>query len=430
MERPTELKQLTTNEFERLQDFVDRFEGAWHEVPDGQGPVPLHSFIPTPSDPLRAAVLHELIKTDLEIRWRRDLNVTLEEYAQEFPELGTPRSLSPLLVYEEFRVRQRFGDHPPLEAYQARFPNQFPALERLVQEQPIPTATRRAPPPTSPPPPRPAVEAPADSQGLLVSGIYKPIRKIGKGAFGEIWRGEAPGGVEVALKMIFGSVVPEAAERELHALELIKRLRHVFLLPIHAYWQLQDRLLIAMELADGSLRHRLDECRQAGLMGIPVRELLRYFREAAEAIDFLHSRHVLHRDIKPENLLHLERHAKVADFGLARVVEQSQRLVTTSSCGTPAYTAPEVFWRGKVGEHSDQYSLAATYAELRLGRPLFPSRNWYTLMHDHLERTPDLVPLLNAEEQVVRRALAKDPAQRFDSCCEFVNALLRAAPRE
>src|SRR5262249_22266382 len=134
----------------------------------------------------------------------------------------------------------------------------------------------------------------------------------------------------------------------------------------------EDRLYIVMELADDSLRGRLKECRAEGQRGIPVEELIQYFREAAEALDFLHGKHRMHRDIKPENILILEKHAKVADFGLARMME-SQRMVSATSSGTPAYMAPEV-WRGKVHKHSDQYSLAATYAELRLDRALVPSR--------------------------------------------------------
>ncbi len=429
MDHPTELKHLTTHEWDRLQEFVDRFEIAWQELATAGDTVAVDGFLPPPDDPLRKAVLHELIKTDLEICWRRGLTPKLEDYREQFPELGPVDTLSPLLIYEEYHVRQRYGDKPPLNSYQERFPEQFATLQRLLLEQPIPQTTSRTRGPSAPAKPQPREEASDDRHGLRVVAVYKPIKRIGRGAFGEIWRSEAPGGVEVAIKMIFGAVAPEAAQREFQALELIKRLRHVFLLPIHAYWQMEDRLLIAMELADGSLRHRLETCQEAGLTGLPAKELLRYFREAAEAIDHLHSHHVLHRDIKPENILVLEGHAKVADFGLARVLEEGQRLVTSSSCGTPAYTAPEIFWRGKVGAHSDQYSLAATYAELRLGHPLFPSSNWFTLMHDHLERAPNLVPLLEPEQHVLQRALAKSPDERFSSCREFVQALHAAVPK-
>jgi hypothetical protein len=430
MEQSTKVGNLTTNEWNRLQDFTERFESGWERIEPSVGVIRIADYLPPPTDDLRQAVLHELIKSDLHIRWQRGLNPSLEFYREQFPELGTAADLSPLLIYEEYRARHRYGDKPALETYQVRFPDQFARLLQLLKEEPIPNEYRATlTPAQSPPAPERELTA-ADYQALRVDAVYVPIKRIGKGSFGEIWHSEAPGGVEVAIKMIFGAVAPAEAKRELKALELIKRLRHVFLLPLHAYWSLTDRLLIAMELADCSLRHRLETCQKEGLQGIPLKELLRYFRESAEAIDYLHSKHVLHRDIKPENILLLEGHAKVADFGLARVLEESQRLVTASSCGTPAYTAPEVFWRGKVGAHSDQYSLAATYAELRLGRPLFPSRNWYTLMHDHLERAPELVPLLDPEQQVLRRALAKDPDKRFGSCRDFMLALLKAVPRE
>src|SRR5262249_215020 len=151
------------------------------------------------------------------------------------------------------------------------------------------------------------------------------------------------------------------------------------LLPIHAYWQMEDRLIIAMELADGSLRNLAEQRNNSGKGCLPPDELLLYLHEAAEALDYLHNQRVLHRDIKPENILILQGNAKVPALDLARVVGQTRRLTSASDWGPPAYAAPEVFWRGKVGARSDQYSLAVTYAELRLGRPLFSSRSWYQL---------------------------------------------------
>src|SRR5262249_15581748 len=160
-----------------------------------------------------------------------------------------------------------------------------------------------------------------------------------------------------------------------------------------AFFSEPDRLIIVMELADGNLRDRATECRQAGLTGIPVAELLGYFKDAAEGLDFLHSSEppVLHRDIKPDNLLVIKpklppkiarragrsgvrAHLKVGDFGLARVWESQHRL--GSGKGTPAYMPPEV-WNGELSIHSDQYSLAATYAVLRRGQPIFSGTSIY-----------------------------------------------------
>src|SRR5205807_2630086 len=105
------------------------------------------------------------------------------------------------------------------------------------------------------------------------------------------------------------------------------------------------------------------ECQAQG--GIPLPELFRYFWEAAEALDFLHRNKVLHRDIKPDNLLLVAGHVKVADFGLIRLQEVDQTSFASVVCGTPSYMAPEV-WDSKPSERSDLYSLAVSYAELRL----------------------------------------------------------------
>jgi Protein kinase domain len=426
---PTTIGALAPDEWDRLQGFLERFEDAWQQSSNPAVVVSLADFLPASGDRLRQLALHELVKADLEIRWRRGQPVRLETYLQQFPELSKDAALLPALLYEEYRVRQRHGDKPALETYSGRFPAYFAALQQLVEQQPIPS--NPAPPLPAAgggAPPRPA-SRPKGERLLAIGGGYRLVNRVSGGAFGEVWRAEAPGGVEVAIKIITGSIDQKEAQRELQAVELIKRMRHPFLLSIHAFWQLEDRLVIAMELADRSLRDCLEEHRQAGRGGVPVEELLSYMREAADALDFLHTRNVLHRDIKPENILLVSDHVKVADFGLARVVEQSRRLISASDCGTPAYTAPEVFWQGKVSAGSDQYSLAAVYAELRLNRPLFLTRNLFQLMRDHLQRTPELLPLLEAEQRVLKQALAKDPAERFKSCRDFVQALERTVPR-
>lgn len=417
MNRTNQLANLTNAEWDQLQDLLERYEtaSAKSQVADWA------SFLPPTGSMLRAIALQELVKADLEISGRRGECATLDTYLQRFPELGTAQTLPPRLIYEEYRFRHLHGDRPPVESYRERFPSQFLEFKQLVQHEPI----RQAPPPIPPRPLiNPSVPLVVREPGVFqLDSSYRVGRRLARGSFGEVWQAYAPGGVEVALKIVIGNLGCAEAQRELYALNLMKQLRHPFLLPIHAYWQTEDQLIIAMELADRSLRDELASAQAAGARSLPADQLLRYFQEVAEALDYLHEQRVLHRDIKPANILLFRGHAKVADFGLALLVQQSRRLNTSSHCGTPLYTAPEIFWRGKVGSRSDQYSLAITYVECRLGRPLFPDRSWYDLMQAHLNRRPDLAGLGAAEQVVLHRALAKDPDQRHASCGEFVAAL-------
>jgi serine/threonine protein kinase len=409
-----ELGHLETANWEQLQEMASRFEAAWRE----SDTVDLNAFLPPVGSPLRRVALHELIKTDLEARWRRGQIIGIEAYLEKFPELGNAAVLAPTLIYEEYRVRHLHGDKPPLAGYERRFARQFPELQRLLREQPLPAMSGAST--------KPAEEGKGfDAQQVLRvgGGGFRMIKRIGCGGFAEVWQAETPGGFPVAIKRILRPLDHAEAQLELRALGEIKRLNHPFLLQTRDYDLLDNRLYVVMDLADCTLADRLHQCKQGGEQGIPVEELLRYMHEAAEAIDYMHGEKVHHRDIKPKNILLHKGHAKVADFGLARMVA-SQRLTVTGS-GTAPYMAPEV-WKRQVSAHSDQYSLAVSYVELRLGRLPFSGTDMYSLMLDHLEAKPNLDPLPEAEQEAVRRALSKKPADRYLNCLAFVQALEEA----
>src|SRR5262249_11647377 len=214
-------------------------------------------------------------------------------------------------------------------------------------------------------------------------------------------------------------------KREMQSLESIKKLRHMFLLQTHDAFVVDNQLFVVMELADGTLRDRMKQCEQKGLTGIPLAELLGYFREAAEALDYMHGQKIYHRDIKPQTILILNGHAKVADFGLATLHDSQKMLMTATGSGTPAYMAPEV-WQSKISRHTDQYSLAAAYAEQRLGRWAFRGQDLMSLMVAHIQGQADLEPLPAAEQAVIRKALSREPNDRYPSCTAFVHALEEA----
>jgi serine/threonine protein kinase len=250
---------------------------------------------------------------------------------------------------------------------------------------------------------------------------YRLIKHLGAGGYGEVWSAEAPGGLMKAIKFVFGREHEKRASHELRALDRVRSVRHPFLLSLERIEVVDGRLLVVSELADGSLKDRFDECRRHGQAGVPRDELIGYLRDAADALDFMIKTHALgHLDIKPENLLLLAGHVKVADFGLVKDVRQSQASLVGGM--TPLYAAPEVF-RGLPGPHSDQYSLAVLYQEMLTGTLPFAGSSAAELTLHHLNDEPDMSPLSDGDRYVISRALAKDPAHRYASCREFIDAL-------
>lgn len=256
---------------------------------------------------------------------------------------------------------------------------------------------------------------------------YRLVRRLGRGAFGEVWQASGPGGVPNALKFL--RLEERSAAVEAGALEFMKSVHHPHLLTIFGIWQLEAFLIIGMELAECTLADRLQVAVDNQQPGIPFAELIEYMREAAKAIDYLNeARHtiagetqqsIIHRDIKPQNLLLTGGSVKVADYGLARVMERG---ATASTGGlTPAYAAPELFEK-RISKQTDQYCLAVSYCQLRSNRLPFIGSP-LEVMAGHLTQAPDLSILPEVERDIVARALAKRPADRWASCRIFVEEL-------
>jgi eukaryotic-like serine/threonine-protein kinase len=259
---------------------------------------------------------------------------------------------------------------------------------------------------------------------------YRLIEPLGSGGFGEVWKCEAPGGLFKAIKFVFGNlnsldIDGARAEQELQALNRVKEIRHPFILGMDRIEVFDGELVIVMELADKNLHDHYVECQSAGLVGVPRDDLLRYLRDAAEALDFMCEKHELqHLDIKPRNLFLVSDRVKVADFGLVKHLERTGGSGLLSGV-TPLYAPPETF-SGKISQRTDQYSLSIVYQELLTSQRPFAGKNARQLAQQHLHEPPELRPLPEADRGIVARALSKDPSERFPSCLAFVRALYNA----
>jgi len=251
----------------------------------------------------------------------------------------------------------------------------------------------------------------------LVEG-FTLLSELGRGGFGQVWKATGPGGFPVAMKYV--RLDQRAAQLEIRSLELMREIRHPYLLGLFGAWHREGWLVVAMELADGTLWQRHKQLVAAGEPGIPRDDLLQRMDEAARGLDHLNALGIQHRDVKPQNLLLVGGSVKVADFGLAKVLENS--LGNNTGAMTPAYAAPE-FLEGKTSPRSDQYALGITYYQLRTGKLPFTG-NVAQVLEGHRRRPPDLSLLpLAADRAALERALAKDPAARWPSCTAFVAAL-------
>ena len=262
----------------------------------------------------------------------------------------------------------------------------------------------------------------ATTQRVELPEGYSVVDRLGAGGYGEVWKAIAPGGLEKAVKIVFGHCDEGMAERELKSLERVKSVRHPFLLSIERYEIVNNRLVIVTELADMSLSDCFQNHVGAGRQGIPRDQLIAYLWDAAEALDCLIEHHSLqHLDIKPENLLLIGDHIKVADFGLVKELA-SKTLNSVMGGMTPLYSAPEIY-DNNPSPRSDQYSLAIVYQHMLTATLPFSGRTPAQLAKQHTLAQPNVNPLSEADRAIVKRALEKSPDARFASCREFISAL-------
>lgn len=256
---------------------------------------------------------------------------------------------------------------------------------------------------------------------------YQFVRPIARGGSGNVYEVRAPGGFSKAIKRIALNPNSPLSLREILGFRLIRSIRHPYLLSVDRLTIRQNNLLVVMELADHSVFDEYKRDRERGLPGIPRVRLMSLMREAADVLDALAVRHGLqHLDIKPENMFLIADHLKLGDFGLVRHID-GEVLDIRNNAVTAAYAAPEML-DGRCTPTSDQFSLAIVFMEMLAGKRPYQGTDVRTVVLQHIKGPPDLSTLPESDRPVIAKALARDPAQRWASCSEFIEALGIATP--
>jgi len=267
-------------------------------------------------------------------------------------------------------------------------------------------------------------------------GRYQLLEPIGRGAMGNVYLGRDPLINRIlALKAIDLTVGFDHTELEstadgfLREATIAGSLSHPNIVTIFDVGQTDGLAYIAMEYVRG---HHLSEFAAADRL-LPVDTVLDLIGRAADALDYAHRRNVVHRDIKPANIMYdsLSNNLKITDFGIAKLID-ANRTRTGIVLGTPAFMSPEQLEGKNVNGHTDLFALGVSLYQLLTGLLPFRGASMTNLMfvianEPHQSVTSVRVDLPKWLDEVVDRALAKDPADRFQCAAEMAAALRRAA---
>ncbi len=267
-----------------------------------------------------------------------------------------------------------------------------------------------------------------DLAGCALDGRYELHELIGEGTFGRVYRGhDRRLARPVAIKVIkpWWAEDPDGAESFEREAQLLARVSDPGIVQIFDVGQAEEGLYFVTELVEGeSLAARL---KRGG--PLPAWEACAIAEQLCRALERAHAEHIVHRDIKPANVLISGRgQVKVGDLGIARLAEGSTDGGTATIVGTPRYMAPEQASGQPVTPATDVYSAGIVLYEMLAGRTPFGGESAVEIALQHVQLRPPPLPSGTPRplERVVRRALAKDPADRYQSATAMADALTRA----
>ena len=257
---------------------------------------------------------------------------------------------------------------------------------------------------------------------------YRVERRLGEGGMALVYLAtDLKHGRQVAIKVLHPEIAATVgSERFLREIEIAAQLQHPHILPVYDSGDAGGVLYFVMPYVAGeSLQDRIT---RSGPLS--PEEAVEVAREVAGALDYAHGQGIVHRDIKPANILLSQGHAQVADFGIARAISASAgagRGLTQAgmAIGTPSYMSPEqALGDGNVDGRTDLYALGCVLYEMLSGRAPYEGTTPQAVVAQAISgAVPRLGPNARGLQPVVDRAMAKEPADRFQTASELIVAL-------
>src|SRR6185503_12251219 len=247
---------------------------------------------------------------------------------------------------------------------------------------------------------------------------YTIQRAAGRGGFGEVYYAISDGGREVALKHV------QAYEQiELRGISQCMNLKSPHLVTIFdVRFGAEGEPFVIMEYVNGSsLRAIIDDAPS----GLGTQKSAFFLREIAKGLTYLHDCGIVHRDLKPGNIFYENGYVKIGDYGLSKAMSASQHSGQTITVGTVHYMAPEI-GLGRYDRSIDIYAMGAVLFEMITGQVPYLGASPGEILMKHMSSEPNVQGIEEPFATVIKRSMARDPAQRYQTIQEMVEAVFGA----
>ena len=240
---------------------------------------------------------------------------------------------------------------------------------------------------------------------------------LGRGGFGEVYFGVSDSGREVALK-----AVQNYEEIELRGISHCMNLKSPHLVTIFdVRHDAQGTPWVIMEYVSGpSLREVLDD--KDARNGMGEDQALYFMRELIKGMRYLHDAGVVHRDLKPHNIFFEDGAVKIGDYSLSKAISNTHQTGHTTTVGSVHYMAPEI-GEGKYNKVVDVYALGVILFEMLTGQPPYVGESMGEVLIKHITNEPDVSEIREPFASTIKKAMARDPEERFQSVDEMLHSL-------